>query len=195
MKNRFLALPAIALLALAPACSSENSDDAATTTEAADGTNGPAVTESDASEDLSIAENLAAMADLSTLNDAVAAAGLTETLGGAGPYTVFAPTNAAFAAVDGAPDMIAAGGPPLVSLLNYHIVPGVITAADLSAAIDDNDGAAEIATMTGAMLTARKDGDDLTLTDGAGNTVRITGADNAQQNGMVHIVDGVLHAE
>lgn len=194
MKSYFMSASAMALLLLAPACSTEGGDaESADATAAADGETAAGAEGS--SEDLSIAENLAAMPELSTFNDAVAAAGLTETLGGVGPYTVFAPTNSAFDAVDGAGDMIDAGGPELVNLISYHIVPGVVTSEDLRAAIELGDGSVEIATMTGALLTGSADGDDIVLTDGAGNAFRISGADNAQQNGMVHVIDGVAQAQ
>lgn len=190
MKNHIVCAPLAAMLLVTTACvkaDDETDDQSATTSaEAADGTSAAS------SEDLSIAENLAANADLSTFNDAAAAAGLTETLGGAGPYTVFAPTNAAFDSVENAGEMLDRGGPPLVNLMGYHIVPGVVAAEDLRNAIEQGGGSAEIATMSGATLTARLDGDDVVISNGAGDQARITGADNAQINGMVHVIDAVL---
>ena len=191
MKKYIMCAPLAAMLLVTTACvkaDDDNGDESATTTsaEAADGA--PVAS----GEDLSIDENLAAVADLSTFNDAVAAAGLTETLGGAGPYTVFAPTDAAFESVENAREMLDRGGAPLVNLMSYHIVPGVVAVEDLRNAIEQGGGSAEIATMSGATLTARLDGDDVVISTGAGNQARITEADKAQINGMVHVIDGVL---
>lgn len=140
--------------------------------------------------ELSIAENMAASSDLSTLNAAVESAGLAETLAGIGPYTLFAPTDAAFEGgdIDG---LIESGGPELVSLISNHLVPGVVTAEDLMNAVEAGDGSTELATMTGATLTVTADGDDLVISSGD-TEARVTRADLGQANGMVHVVDGVL---
>jgi uncharacterized surface protein with fasciclin (FAS1) repeats len=121
---------------------------------------------------------------------------LGETLRGAGPYTVFAPTNAAFDAI---PEdvrnglMSAAQRERLTSLLSYHIVSGTVTSEDLRRAVDRAQGGrAELATVTGQNLTIMRDGDALVVTDGAGGRARITRPDQNQANGVVHSIDAVL---
>jgi uncharacterized surface protein with fasciclin (FAS1) repeats len=143
----------------------------------------------------SILQALDGSADHKTFANAVKAAGLTETLSGSQPYTVFAPTETAFGklppgAANGllAPD---AKG-QLVALLTGHIVPGMVTAADLGKAIDRGKGKAQLATVGGSNLTFSKDGDAILVTDSAGGRARIAQADLLQTNGVVHSVDGVL---
>ncbi len=136
---------------------------------------------------------LEASAEHKTLANAVKAAGLTETLSGAQPYTLFAPTEAAFQKLPGAGGLLApeAKG-QLVALLTGHVVPGVVTAADLGRAIDRGNGKAELATVGGSKLSFGRDGDSIVVTDAAGGRARIAGADQLQSNGVVHSVDGVL---
>ncbi len=142
-----------------------------------------------------IVENASKSADHTTLVSAVKAAGLAETLSGPGPYTVFAPTNAAFlklpaGAVDGLlkPEAKA----DLTGLLTYHVVPGVVTAADLEKAIDAGDGKAELATVAGGKLTATKEDGGIVVTDGKGGKAKVSQADVIQSNGVIHVVDSVL---
>jgi uncharacterized surface protein with fasciclin (FAS1) repeats len=142
----------------------------------------------------SILQAVTGSADHRALANAVEAAGLTETLSGSQPYTLFAPTEAAFQKYPGgaggllAPD--AKGR--LVALLTGHIVPGVVTAADLGRAIDRGKGKAQLATVGGSNLAFTRDGDAIVVTDAAGGRARITKADSLQSNGVVHSVDGVL---
>ncbi len=143
-----------------------------------------------------IVTNASAAPNLTTLVAAVAAAGLVETLQGAGPFTVFAPTNDAFAklpagAVDGLlkPEMKDA----LTGVLTYHVVAGNVDAAALMQMIQDGGGKATLTTVQGATLTATTGGmGDVTLTDGAGGTANVTTADVRQSNGIVHVIDSVL---
>lgn len=146
------------------------------------------------SANLTLAENVSAASDLSRLNEVATASGLGETLAGVGPYTLFAPTNAAFDALpEGAlGTLLEQGGSPLANLVTYHMVPGVVTADDLRSAIEDGDGSAQLATMTGAPLTVREADGALVITDGAGGEARVTAADAIQANGMLHVIDGVL---
>lgn len=146
------------------------------------------------SPDLTIAENVGAASDLSRLNEVATAAGLGETLAGVGPYTLFAPTNAAFDDLpEGALDtLLEQGGSPLANLVSYHLVPGVVTAEDLRNAIEDGGGSAELATLTGVTLTASEADGTLVIADGAGGEARVTTADAIQANGIVHVIDGVL---
>ena len=134
-------------------------------------------------------------ADHKTLANAVQAAGLTETLSGAQPYTLFAPTEAAFRKLPaGAANTLLApeSKGQLVALLTGHIVPGVVTAADLGRAIDRGKGKAELATVGGSNLSFSRDGDAIVIADAAGGRARMTRPDQLQSNGVVHSVDGVL---
>ena len=143
-----------------------------------------------------IVTNASAAPNLSTLVAAVKAAGLVETLQGAGPFTVFAPTNDAFAklpagAVDGLlkPEMKDA----LTGVLTYHVVAGNVDAAALMDLIKAGDGKATLTTVQGATLTATTSGmGDVTLTDATGGTAKVTTADVRQSNGIVHVIDSVL---
>jgi uncharacterized surface protein with fasciclin (FAS1) repeats len=134
-------------------------------------------------------------ADLSTLVTAVTAAGLGETLSGAGPFTVFAPTNAAFAKVDKAtlegllkPESKDALG----GILKYHVVAGNVKAADVVKMITDGKGTATIKTVAGGELKASMDGDKVILTDAKGGKSTITATDIAASNGVVHTIDTVV---
>ncbi len=131
----------------------------------------------------------------STLVSAVTAAGLAETLSGPGPFTVFAPTNAAFEKVDKATLgslMEPASKDKLAGILTYHVVPGNVDAAALTKMIVDNGGTAELTTVNGAKLTAKAAGGTVTLTDAAGNTSTVTATDVPAANGMIHVIDTVL---
>jgi uncharacterized surface protein with fasciclin (FAS1) repeats len=142
-----------------------------------------------------IADALAGSADHRALVEALTASGLVETLRGAGPYTVLAPTNAAF---DALPDEArrTLTSPDrrdrLVTLLSYHIVPGTVTAADLGRAIDQGEGQAELATVTGDTLGLSRDGETIVIRDAAGGQARLTAPDQVRANGVVHSIDAVL---
>ena len=134
-------------------------------------------------------------ADLSTLVTAVTAAGLGETLSGTGPFTVFAPTNAAFAKVDKAtldgllkPE----AKDKLAALLTYHVVAGNVKAADVVKMITDGKGTATIKTVAGGNLKASMQGDKVVLTDAKGGKSTITATDIAASNGVVHTIDTVV---
>jgi uncharacterized surface protein with fasciclin (FAS1) repeats len=138
---------------------------------------------------------LGGSADHKTLANAVKAAGLTETLSGAQPYTLFAPTEAAFGKLPpGAANGLLApeAKGQLVALLTGHIVPGMVTADDLGRAIERGKGKAELATVGGSNLSFAKDGDSIVVTDAAGGRALVTGAERLASNGVVHSVDGVL---
>jgi uncharacterized surface protein with fasciclin (FAS1) repeats len=134
-------------------------------------------------------------ADFSTLVTAVQAAGLVDTLNSAGPFTVFAPTNDAFAELPAGtvdsllrPSQRAA----LSRILTYHVVPGQITAADLTTAVRVGGGSATLTTVEGGRLVATVRRGTLTLTDAAGNRIGVTAADIPASNGLIHVLDGVL---
>ena len=142
-----------------------------------------------------IVENASKSADHTTLVAAVKAAELVDTLSGAGPFTVFAPTNAAFAklpagTVDGL--LKPAAKADLTKVLTYHVVPGTMTAAQISSAIKAGGGKAALTTVQGAKLTATEAGGTVTLTDAKGGKSIVTQADVMQSNGVVHVVDAVL---
>jgi len=133
--------------------------------------------------------------DLSTLTAAVTAAGLVETLQGDGPFTVFAPTNAAF---DALPDGTVAtllkpeNKAMLTNILTSHVVAGNLSAADIVAAVDANGGKLTVETLSGAKLKVMKYGDTLKIKDESGNKSKVAIADIMKSNGTVHVISGVL---
>lgn len=145
--------------------------------------------------DRNIGQTLAGSAEHSTLVQAVKAAGLEATLAGSQPYTLFAPTNAAFERLpQGTTESLlqADAKGRLTSILTYHIVPGVVTAADLAKAIEQGGGKTELATVGGGRISISQQDGATIITDSTGGTARITRADLLQSNGVVHVVDGVL---
>ena len=145
-----------------------------------------------------IVENAMNSKDHTTLVAAVKAAGLVETLSGPGPFTVFAPTNDAFAKLPaGTVDTLVKpeNKETLTKILTYHVVAGTMTAADIAKAIEAGGGKATLTTVEGEALTAAMDGDKLVLTDAKGGTSTVTIADVMQSNGVIHVVDTVLMPE
>ena len=143
-----------------------------------------------------IVENAVNSADHTTLVAAVKAAGLVETLSGKGPFTVFAPTNAAF-------DKLPAGTVQtllmpenkamLTKVLTYHVVAGKYDSKKLAQLIKKGNGQARLTTVSGGVLTARMNGmDGISLTDEKGGTSNVTTANVYQSNGVIHVVDTVL---
>ena len=143
-----------------------------------------------------IVENAIASKDHTTLVAAVKAAGLVETLEGAGPFTVFAPTNEAFAKLPkGVVDSLLKpeNKDKLVAVLTYHVVPGRLTAQDLAAKVDEGGGQAMLKTAQGEELTVRRQGRSrLTITDAKGDTAAITISNVLQSNGVIHVINTVL---
>lgn len=141
-----------------------------------------------------IVQNAVNSRDHTTLVAAVQAAGLVDTLASAGPFTVFAPTNAAFQRLPaGTVETLlqAANRTTLQTVLTYHVVPGRITAADLMRMIRDGGGTARLTTVQGGTLTARMNGDRIVLVDAAGGMANVTQADVLQSNGVIHVTDAV----
>ena len=142
-----------------------------------------------------IIENAVNSKDHTTLVAAVKAADLVETLSGKGPFTVFAPTNAAF-------DKLPKGTVEtllkpenkkmLQGILTYHVVVGKMNASDFAKAIKAGNGKAELKTVQGGKIWAMMDGKKLVLTDEKGNKSTVTIADVNQSNGVIHVVDAVL---
>lgn len=143
----------------------------------------------------SIADSVIAMPDHKIFSAALAASGVAAKLSQDGPYTVFAPTDAAFAQVPVATRdawMRPESKAVLANVLDYHIVPGKLTAADLAARIKAGGGRAALATASGRELTLSMSGDKILLTATGGNRAIMTANDIAQKNGVIHIVDAVL---
>ncbi len=142
-----------------------------------------------------IIDNAVNSKDHTTLVAAVKAAELVETLKGAGPFTVFAPTNAAF-------DKLPAGTvdtlvkpenkKKLTGILTYHVVAGKMDAASIAKAIEEGKGKATLKTVAGGTLTASMEGKDVIITDEKGGKSKVTIADVMQSNGVIHVVDSVL---
>lgn len=144
----------------------------------------------------SIAAKAMATEDLSTLVSALQSAELAQMMKeDEGPFTVFAPTNAAFAKVPKATMdklMMAENKSDLQTVLKYHVVQGEITSKDLAQAIKDNNGAYTFKTVEGAELTAMMKGDKIVLKDGNGKTATVVQADVDASNGVVHMIDAVV---
>ncbi|MBL7860106.1 MAG: fasciclin domain-containing protein [Cyclobacteriaceae bacterium] len=134
-------------------------------------------------------------ADHTTLVAAVKAADLVTTLKGKGPFTVFAPTNAAFNKL---PEGTVANllkpenKAQLAKILTYHVVSGNLDAAGVTAAIKSGNGKAVVTTVSGGKLTASLENGKVKLTDEGGNAAYVTAADLKGSNGVVHVIDGVV---
>ena len=142
-----------------------------------------------------IIDNAVNSKDHTTLVAAVKAAGLVDTLKSAGPFTVFAPTNAAFAALPaGTVDTLLKpeNKAMLSGILTYHVVPGKVDAAALTKMITDGNGSTTFKTVAGGMLTAKSAGGKVMITDEKGGTSTVTIADVYQSNGVIHVVDKVM---
>ena len=142
-----------------------------------------------------IVDTAVAAGNFKTLAAALTAAGLIDTLKGPGPFTVFAPTDDAFAklpagTVDGLlkPEMKA----DLAGLLTYHVVAGNVDAAALTQQITAGGGTAKLKTVQGGELTAAVADGGVTITDAKGNVAKVTTADVKASNGVIHVVDKVL---
>ncbi len=142
-----------------------------------------------------IIDNAVNSKDHTTLVAAVKAAGLVDTLKGPGPFTVFAPTNAAFAALPaGTVDTLLKpeNKGALTGVLTYHVVAGKMDAAALTKAIAAGGGKATLKTVAGGSLTAMAAGGGVTVTDEKGGSAKVSIADVYQSNGVIHVVDKVL---
>lgn len=192
---------ASALLALS-ACNNNSAEPAAPATEApaaaptAPVSTDPVVGGAPMSPNETIVANAAKASNLTTLVSAVQTADLAGTLGGTGPFTVFAPDNAAFEKIPAATReslMAPAGKSALTRILTYHVVPGRLTAADLAAQAQANGGSARLTTVQGGTLTVTPNADgSVTLTDAKGGRSTVTQADVLQSNGVVHVIDTVV---
>ncbi|GAA0755249.1 fasciclin domain-containing protein [Psychroflexus lacisalsi] len=142
-----------------------------------------------------IVENALNSKDHTTLVAAVKAAELVETLSSDGPFTVFAPTNAAFGNLpEGTVESLLKpeNKKQLQTVLTYHVIAGKFNAEDVVAAIKKGDGKAELQTLSGGTLTAMLDGKNVKIKDSKGNVATVTIADVNQSNGVIHVIDTVL---
>jgi uncharacterized surface protein with fasciclin (FAS1) repeats len=190
MRRTLSVVAALTLSLTVAACSSDDSGDESTAAETT--SSAPATTEASPSETESaqdIVDTAVAAGDFTTLATALEAAGLVETLKGDGPFTVFAPTDEAFAALpEGTVDTLLEDPQgDLTDILTYHVVSGTVMAADV-AGLDGQ----EVETLQGGTFTVGVDGDAVTLTDAAGNEVQVTQTDIEASNGVIHVIDGVL---
>ena len=142
-----------------------------------------------------IVDNAANSKDHTTLVAAVKAAGLVDTLKSKGPFTVFAPTNEAFAALPAGtvesllkPENKAT----LVKVLTYHVVPGTLTAEAIVKQIKADGGTTKVKTVAGEMLTVKLNGANVEIVDAKGGIATVTIADVMQSNGVIHVINKVL---
>ncbi|MFN3816971.1 fasciclin domain-containing protein [Brevundimonas sp.] len=181
---------AAALLALSACNSGEDATNTAVNAEAttADQAATPAA-------DGTVVEVAQGNPEFSTLVEAVTAADLAGTLNGAGPFTVFAPTNAAFEKIPAADRqalMQPAQREALQGVLTYHVVPGRLTAADIASQAAANNGSVELTTVEGGILTLRETNGQWVITDENGSTSTIAMADVPASNGVIHAIDTVV---
>jgi uncharacterized surface protein with fasciclin (FAS1) repeats len=142
-----------------------------------------------------IVQNAVNSEDHTTLVAAVKAAGLVDTLEGPGPFTVFAPTNEAFAKLPaGTVDtlLMSENKPMLTKILTYHVVAGRLGSKEIAKAIKDGHGKAELNTVSGGKLWISMQGKDIVLTDEKGGTAKVTISNVYQSNGVIHVIDSVL---
>lgn len=142
-----------------------------------------------------IVENASKSKDHTTLVAAVKAAGLVDTLSGKGPFTVFAPTDAAFEKLPaGTVDTLVKpeNKKKLTGILTYHVVAGTMTAEKLMQQIKSGGGKATLKTVNGETLTAKMDGDSVEISDTKGGMATVAIADVMQSNGVIHVIDSVL---
>ena len=142
-----------------------------------------------------IVENAMNSKDHTTLVAAVVAAGLVDTLKSAGPFTVFAPTNEAFAALPaGTVDNLLKpeNKAMLTKILTCHVIGAKAMAADVMGMVKADGGMHKVKTVGGCELTLKVDGDKVTVTDESGGVANVTIADVAQSNGVIHVIDKVL---
>jgi uncharacterized surface protein with fasciclin (FAS1) repeats len=143
-----------------------------------------------------IIQNAVNSKDHTTLVAAVKAAGLVDTLSGPGPFTVFAPTNAAFGKLPaGTVENLVKpeNKKTLTTILTYHVVPGRMTAANLMKAVKEGEGEAKLKSVAGEWLWVKQAGPGkLSITDAKGGVSMVTIADVLQSNGVIHVIDTVL---
>jgi len=184
-RNTLIAAASLCLLAITPAVAQTATSTAAN----------PMVGGAPMSADKTIVANAANSKDHKTLVAAVQAAGLVETLQGPGPFTVFAPTDAAFAKLPpGTVEMLVKpeNKAKLTKILTCHVVAANAMSPAIAKMIADDKGTHPVKTVGGCVLQARMMGDKITLTDENGNVATVTIADVRQSNGVIHVIDTVI---
>jgi len=199
MKRTIAVTGAIGLAVFMGACGTDDNGD---TTMADETTTAEMTTEETTTDDTTTEETDAAAeaegdivdtanaaGDFTTLTQAIEAAGLTETLKGPGPFTVFAPTDEAFEALpEGTLDeLLADPTGDLAQILQYHVIEGEVPAADVL----EMDGQT-VATLQGGELTVEVEGENVALVDGNGTRINVVQTDVDATNGVIHVLDGVL---
>lgn len=196
MKTTLLALGLAMAVTGMSACSMDSMNTRDTMSTGAMATsNNPMVGGAEMLASRDIIDNAVNSAEHTTLVAAVKAAGLVDTLKSAGPFTVFAPTNAAFGKLPAGtvdsllkPEMKGT----LTSVLTYHVVSGRFDGAAIAALIKAGGGKAMIKTVQGESLTARMNGKGIILVDSKGGSANVTTANVYQSNGVIHVIDSVL---
>lgn len=194
LRARFFAVPLFALTAAAlagpvPAYAADETAEA-TMAEAEAATSGM-------QDSWNIAQNASQSPELKTLAKAISDTGLTETLSGTGPFTVFAPTDQAFAAIPAMTEYLLnpVNEPALEQVLTYHVVPGRVTAEDIYARIKAGGGKTTLTSVEGQPLTFTEVQGNIKVDGTQGSSGYVTQADVAQSNGLIHVVNGVLVPE
>lgn len=155
----------------------------------------PAVKSGSTARNTSIGDFISSSPNYVTLQNALQSADVWETLKGGGPYTLFAPTNAAFKKLSSSAQGALLDGSNRVALkqlLAYHVVSGTLSPDELSKQIKAGNGKAQLKTLSGATLTAQESNGRLTLTDEQGNSATVDATDNRQANGLVYSINSVL---
>lgn len=196
MKRTIAVTGAIGLAVFMGACGTDDTADDATTTEETTMTTEMTTeetTEEETAEEPAatgnIVETAMAAGNFTTLTQALEAAGLVETLEGPGPFTVFAPTDEAFAALpDGQLDeLLADPTGDLAQILQFHVIEGDVMAEDVMGMDGDT-----VETLQGAEFTIEVEGETVMLVDGAGNRITVIQTDVPATNGVIHAIDGVM---
>lgn len=196
MKRTIAVTGAIGLAVFMGACGTDDTADDATTTEETTMTTEMTTeetTEEETAEEPAatgnIVETAVAAGNFTTLTQALEAAGLVETLEGPGPFTVFAPTDEAFAALpDGQLDeLLADPTGDLAQILQFHVIEGDVMAEDVMGMDGDT-----VETLQGAEFTIEVEGETVMLVDGAGNRITVIQTDVPATNGVIHAIDGVM---
>ncbi|MGB3412483.1 MAG: fasciclin domain-containing protein [Microthrixaceae bacterium] len=171
-------------------CSDNGNDEAEATPTTMTADDGATTTMADEPESSDIVDTAIAAGDFTTLVKAVQAAGLEDTLRGEGPFTVFAPTDDAFAALPAGTleKLLEDPSGDLKSILTYHVVPGSVMAKDVVGMSGQ-----EVETVNGAKFKVNVAAEgDVSISDAAGNTVNVVKTDIETSNGVIHVIDGVL---
>ena len=191
--RKLAGLAPAAALALLAGCGGGEGNNSATASAGGGGKQATALATVPKAGSQTLAQLVGGNADLSGFTGAVRKAGLEQVLAGGTPYTLLVPDNAAIAKVPEFQGFMASGGQgQLTGVVTYHMLPGVITVADIRRAVEKGGGKAQLATLGGGTLTATATGNAILLTDARGGETRIVGAEQAAANGVLHRLDALL---